>query len=179
MPSARAKAGRGCDGGTLPPAGLRLPRGVPAALEAFFGHLAAAGRSPLQARTEDFETVATSRTLSTILLYGLKTFAPQVPLAAARPVQQRYDAKLNATYNVKEKRPRKSQRVGALPERRGPQAGRLPLPLLDKRVRVAETLVFARLAPRTRDSVVQAVGMCAKAREWARGKGRRGFRGLR
>jgi hypothetical protein len=144
-------------------------RGVPAALEAFFGHLAGAGRSPLQARTEDFETVSTSRTRLYALLYGLKTFAPHVPLAAARPVQQRYDAKLNATYNAKEMRPRKGQRVALVPER-WPTSWQGPLPLLDKRVRFGEA-VFARLAPRTRNSVVQAVGMCARAREWAGGKG--------
>ena len=144
-------------------------RGVPAVMEEFFGHLDQVGRSPLQARTEDFEAVATSRTRLYALLYGLKAFAPHVPLAEARPVQKRYDAALNATYNVKEKRERKSTRIGLLPAE-WPESWQAAVPLLDRRIRVGES-TLARLAPRTRDSVIQAVGMCATAREWAHEKG--------
>jgi hypothetical protein len=144
-------------------------RGVAAAVESFYGQLVAAGRSPLQARLEDFEAVSSSRTRFYALMYGLKTFAPDVPLAAAAPLRRRFDAALNAKYNKKEKRPRKSTRVALLPTEWPPQ-WQAALPLLDRRVRFGER-TLRRLSPRTRSSVIDAVGMGAAALAWARDRG--------
>jgi ADP-ribose pyrophosphatase YjhB (NUDIX family) len=144
-------------------------RGVAAAVESFYGQLVAAGRSPLQARLEDFEAVSSSRTRFYALMYGLKTFAPDVPLAAAAPLRRRFDAALNAKYNKKEKRPRKSTRVALLPTEWPPQ-WQAALPLLDRRIRIGGK-TLRRLTARTRNSIIQAVGMGAAALAWARERG--------
>jgi hypothetical protein len=144
-------------------------RGVAAAIESFFGQLTAVGRSPLQARLEDFEAVSSSRTRFYALMYGLKTFAPDVPLAAAAPLRRRFDAALNAKYNKKEKRPRTSKRVALLPADWPPQ-WQAALPLLDRRIRFGER-TLRRLGARTKRSVIEAVGMGAAALAWAQERG--------
>ena len=91
-------------------------RGVPAVVEAFFARLDRVGRAPVQAREEDFEAVATSRTRLYALLYALETFAPHLPLSAAGDLRRRFDRALNAKYNARPAKPRKSTRVAFLSE---------------------------------------------------------------
>ena len=141
-------------------------RGVPAAVEAFFARLHHAGRAPVQALEEDFEAVATSRTRLYALLYALETFAPHLPLSAARGPRRRFDKALNAKYNAKPKKSRTSARVASLPED-WPGSWQSALPGFAGRMRLAGGNTLGKLAPKSRDSVIQAVGMCAAARVWA------------
>lgn len=90
-----------------------LPRrGVLGPLERFFAGLAAAGRAPEQALTEDLAAAVDERAQLYRLLWGLETLAPEIPLAAARPLWQAYDAALNAKYNIKPRKPRVYERIG-------------------------------------------------------------------
>ncbi len=148
-----------------------LPRrGVLAPLERFFAGLAAAGRAPEQALTEDFAAAIDNRAQLYALLWGLETWAPDVPLAAVRPLRQVYDAALNAKYNAKAPRPRVYERVGPPPED-WPAEWRRARGLLDTTVRISGRKAFKPLKPKTIESVEQAVGMMAAARLWARTRG--------
>nr|WP_309504397.1 hypothetical protein [uncultured Roseovarius sp.] len=145
------------------------PRGMPKALEKFYAHLETVGRSPDQVLPEDFEALSSSRTGHRVLLSALRRFAPEVPLAAARPVSQKWDHWLNSTYNQKPKKPRISTRV-ALGPGEWPEAWRAPVPLLDQVIRI-DGRRFSALAPKTRENVVQAMGMLGSARIWAMEQG--------
>lgn len=145
------------------------PRGMPKALTRFYAHLETAGRTSEQVATEDFETLSSSRTAHRTLLTALRKFAPEVPLAAARPTSQRWDHWLNSRYNQKPKRPKKSSRIALIPED-WPMTWQSAIPMLDKVVRV-DGQRFRKLASKTRDSVIQAVGMLGAARIWARERG--------
>jgi len=148
-----------------------LPRrGVLGALERFFAGLAAAGRAPEQALTEDFAAAIDNRAQLYALLWGLERWAPEVPLAAARPLRQVYDAALNAKYNVRPPRPRVYDRVGP-PPGDWPAAWRQARGLLDRKVRIPGRPTLKPLKPKTIASVEQAVGMMAAARLWAVGRG--------
>lgn len=138
------------------------PRGMPAALERFYARLAAECRAPDQARAEDFAACASSRTTLRVLLAALRRFAPEVPTAAATPVKQEWDRWLNARYNSKAPRPRISRRE-ALAPKDWPACWQAGLACLDRRQRLWG-LRYRPLAPKTRASVVQAVGMLALAR---------------
>ncbi len=145
------------------------PSGLPKSLERFYAHLEAVGRSPAQVETEDFEALSKSRSMHRALLAGLRWYAPDVPLAAARPISQKWDHWLNATYNQKPLKPKRSTQVGLAAED-WPEAWQDAIPLLDQVTRVDGRRLPA-LAPKTRDSVVQAVGMLAVANIWARKRG--------
>lgn len=144
-------------------------RGGPAALERFYAHLLAEGRAPQQAQLEDFVAVTTSRTGLIVLMKALETFDPSVPLAPARPLRQDWDRWLNARYNSKPNKARTSGRV-ALSPADWPESWAAAVPLLDRRVRVNGRR-YRALAPKTRESLMQAVGLCAAARHWAAGQG--------
>lgn len=145
------------------------PRGMPAALERFFSRLAAEGRAPEFAQAEDFAASAQSRTVFRTLLTALSRFAPEVPTAAAVPVKRDWDAWLNGRYNIRTPRPRRSRREALRPEN-WPAPWRDTLPCLEKRVR-RRGRRYRPLAPKTRDAVVQAVGLLALAREHAFAEG--------
>lgn len=144
-------------------------RGVFAAVNDYFHRLAEEGRALEEARPEDFRAVGTSRTRLRVLLWSLETFCPEAPLAAAQEVVKEWDRWLNGRYNVKEKKPRQSTRVAALPED-WPEAWQAALPCIDRAVRIGEVR-YRPLAPKTRDAVIQAVGTMATARAWAVGRG--------
>ena len=141
------------------------PRGIPAALERFYAHLAAEGRAPEQVRAEDFRAVAASRTGFRVLMTALGRFAPEVPTAAARPVKEEWDRWLNTRYNAKPRKPRRPRRLALAPGD-WPERWQAALPRLEQRVRRGEER-YRRLAPKSRASVIQAVGMCATARKAA------------
>lgn len=145
------------------------PRGMPKALERFYAHLEAFGRSPEQVVTGDFEALSSSRTGHRILLSALRQFAPEVPLAAARPVSQSWDHWLNSSYNEKQRKPRISTRVALVPED-WPEAWQSVIPSLDQVIRLNGRR-FPALAPKTRETVIQAVGMLATAQAWAQERG--------
>ena len=148
-----------------------LPRrGVLGPLERFFAGLAAAGRAPEQALTEDFAAAINNRAQLYALLWGLERWAPAVPLAAARSLRQIHDAALNAKYNVRPPRPRVYDRVGP-PPGDWPAAWRQARGLLDRKVRIPGRPTLKPLKPKTIASVEQAVGMMAAARLWAVGRG--------
>ncbi len=144
-------------------------RGIPAALQDFYTRLDTAGVPPELVTEEVYEGVATSRSRLRSLLKGLEIFAPDVPLAPAMPVKKRWDSWLNTRYGQKPKKPRSSPRIGR-PTEEWPDAWRDALPALDRTVRpYGERL--RRLAPKTRQSVVSAVGMLAKSQQWAAARG--------
>jgi hypothetical protein len=145
-------------------------RGVPKAMDCFYAHLASVNWPPSQVRPDDFRAVVTSRTGLYALLYGLETFAPDVPLAAARTLRQEYDRHLNATYNARAKMPRASTRIVVEP-RDWPEEWRSVLPALSRKIRLDNGTVLRKCAPRTHKSIVQAVGMLAAARNWAADQG--------
>jgi hypothetical protein len=144
-------------------------RGAPAALERFYGRLLAVGRAPAQVRCEDYTAVTTSRTGLMTLMRALERFDPSVPLAPARPLRKDWDRWLNGRYGKAAKSPRRALRIALLPCD-WPEAWRIAEGLLDQRVRV-EGVRYRPLAPKTRASMVQAVGMLAAARLWAAGQG--------
>ncbi|WP_333834912.1 hypothetical protein [Rubrimonas sp.] len=144
-----------------------LPRrGVLGPLERFFSGLAKAGRAPEQALMGDFAAAADNRAQLYALLWGLETWAPNVPLAAARPLRQIYDAALNAKYNAKPPKPRVYERVGPPPEE-WPAELRRACALLERNVRIAGRKTLKPPKPGTRESIIQAVGMMVAARLWA------------
>ena len=145
------------------------PRGQSVALEKFYAHLEAVGRTPDQVRSADFETLSASRTAHRILLQALRSYASDVPLAAARPVSQYWDHWLNSHYNVKPRKSCISTRV-ALLACDWPSSWLVAVPLLDQTIRINGQR-FTALAPKTRDAVVQAVGMLGTARVWAQKRG--------
>jgi len=145
------------------------PRGMPKALSRFYAYLEAVGRTPVQVIAEDFGSLSSSRTAHRTLLTALRKFAPEVPLAAARPVSQHWDHWLNSRYNQKPKRLRKSTRVAHTPEN-WPKVWQSAIPALDRVVRV-DGQRFRKLAPKTKGAVIQAVGMLAAARFWAQERG--------
>lgn len=144
-------------------------RGVFAAMEAFFAHLAREERALDLVRPEDFRTVATSRTRLRVLLWSLRTFCPEAPLAPAAEVVKEWDHWLNSCYNVKLRKPRKSTRV-ALPPDEWPEVWQAALPDLDRSIRIG-SVRYRPLQPKTRASTIQAVGMMAAARDWAAAHG--------
>lgn len=149
-----------------------LPRrGVLGPLERFFAGLAKAGRAPEQALTEDFAAAVDNRAQLYALLWGLEQWAPHVPLADARPLRQAYDKVLNDTYNRKPPKPRVHDRVG-LPPEAWLMGWRQALPLLDRKVRLSgNDKPLAPVKPKTRENILQAVGMMAAARLWAMSRG--------
>ncbi|SIO10127.1 hypothetical protein SAMN05444722_0420 [Rhodovulum sp. ES.010] len=144
-------------------------RGVPTAMQRFFRNLHETGTAFEEVRAEHFAAVTSTRTGFRTLVWGLRSFAPEVPLAAAAPVRQDWDRWLNATYNAKPRRPRSSTRIGLAPEE-WPPAWRAALPKLDQVVRVGDQR-FRPMRPKSRDNAVQAVGMLWAARDWAAGRG--------
>lgn len=149
--------------GTLP------QRGMSAAVEDFYARLDAAGLPPEQATEEVFREVGTSRTRFRALIAALGRFAPEVPLAASTPVKQTWDRWLNERYNKKEVVERPSRRVG-LPPEDWPESWSRALPDLDRTVRpYGERL--RKLAPKTRATVISAVGLLARSRAWAADRG--------
>ena len=144
-------------------------RGGPAALERFYAHMLETGRAPQQAELEDFAAVTKSRTGLIVLMTALAAFDPSVPLSPARPLRQDWDQWLNGRYNTKERKGRVSTRVALLPAA-WPEDWAAAEPLLDRRIR-ANGRRYRQLAPKTRASVIQAVGLCAAARVWAVGRG--------
>jgi len=150
-------------------AGQALERGMSAAIEDFYNRLAQAKLPPDLVTEEIYAAVATSRSRLRTLLKGLRLFAPTVPLSPAAPVTQRWDAWLNARYNAKPAQPRDSRRVGLAPEE-WPKAWAAAVPNLDRTVRSYGNRL-PRLAAKTQDAVISAVGLLAKSREWAAAQG--------
>ena len=145
------------------------PRGMPKALTRFYAHLETAGRTSEQVATEDFETLSSSRTAHRTLLTALRKFAPEVPLAAARPVSQHWDNWLNSRYNQKAKKLRRSTRVALVTED-WPEVWQSVIPALDRVVRV-DGHRFRKLASKTTGNVIQAIGMLGAALIWAQERG--------
>ena len=113
--------------------------------------------------------VATSRSRLRTLLTGLRTFAPEVPLAPAAEAARRWDAWLNARYNAKPRRPRRA-RLQGLPVAGWPEAWQAALPSLDRTVRPYGR-PLRPLKPKTRAAVLSAMGLLAASRDWAEGQG--------
>lgn len=144
-------------------------RGMPAALEDFYAQLDRAGLPPEAATAEVFRAAGTSRSRFRCLVAALRLFAPEVPLAPSMPVKQEWDRWLNSRYNRKEPVERVSRRVG-LPPEDWPEPWSSALPCLERSVRpYGERL--RKLAPRTRASVISAIGLLARARLWAADRG--------
>ncbi len=141
------------------------PRGMPKALDKFYAHLKSVSRTPNQLTPEDFRSLAASRTAHRTLLAALRQYAPEVPVAAARPVSQMWDNWLNTRYNQKAKKPRNSTRV-AFAHIDWPDTWKSGTSALDQAVRIKGRW-YRPLAPKTRENIIQAVGMLATARNWA------------
>ncbi len=144
-------------------------RGIAAAMQDFFARLDLAGLPPAAVTTDIYEAVATSRSRLRTLLSGLRTFAPEVPLAPAAPVTKAWDAWLNVRYNAKPRKPSVSRRVG-LPSEGWPALWPQPEAILDRTMRPYGQ-PLRPLAPKTRAAVVSAVGLLAASRVWAAGRG--------
>lgn len=144
-------------------------RGCAAAMQDFYARLHAAGLPPELATPDVFEGVGTSRSRLRALLAGLRTFAPEVPLASAAEAARRWNAWLNARYNAKPSKPRASPLQG-LPAADWPEAWLAALPALDRTVRPYGK-PLRPIRPRTRAAVVSAVGLLAASRTWAAGHG--------
>jgi len=84
-------------------------------------------------------------------------------------VTQHWDAWLNARYNAKPQKQWVCRRVGLAPHD-WPDAWSAALPNPDRTVRPYGTRL-PRLAPRTRDAVISAVGLLAKSRDWVATRG--------
>mgnify|MGYP003115112996 CR=1 FL=1 len=149
--------------------GTFLERGIPAAMNDFYRRLAQATVPPDLVTEEVYAAVATSRTRLRALLKGLRMFAPDVPLSPAAPVTQHWDRWLNARYNAKPSKQNVCRRVGTVPQD-WPEAWSAAIPALDRTVRPYGTRL-PRLAPKTRDAVISAVGLLAKSRDWAAARG--------
>lgn len=144
-------------------------RGTIPALDRFFSGLEAAGR-PLDCPiAEDFSRER-SRTAFRTLMEGLARFAPDVPLVEASTQRRDWDRELNAAYNAKPQRERAPRQVG-LPPELWPRAWRAALPSLDRSWVAADGRRRPRLRPKTRESVLQAVGMLVASVHWARDNG--------
>lgn len=140
-------------------------RGMAAAINDFYARLHAAGLPPVLVTEEVYDAVATSRSRLRTLLKGLRLFAPEVPLAPAAPVKQKWDAWLNSTYNAKPKKIGTSRRVGLAPED-WPEAWRDALPALDRTVRPYGHRLRCP-EPKTKEAILSAVGLLARSRHWA------------
>ena len=140
-------------------------RGMSAAINDFYARLEMVGLPPALVTEAIYDAVATSRSRLRALLKGLQMFAPDVPLAPAAPVKQRWDAWLNGKYNVKPKKGGSSRRVGIAPQD-WPAPWRDALPALDKTVRPYGHRL-ARPKPKTKAAIISAVGLLAKSRRWA------------
>lgn len=150
--------------------GDALPaRGMSAAMNDFYCRLAQANVPPDLVTEEIYAAVGTSRTRLRALLKGLRMFAPDVPLSPAAPVTQRWDRWLNARYNAKPPKQSVCRRVGTAPQD-WPEAWASAIPALDQTVRPYGARL-PRLAPKTRDAVISAVGLLAKSRDWAAARG--------
>lgn len=144
-------------------------RGLVAVMEDFYAALAQAGCPPEAVTTAIFDQVATSRSRLRALLQGLAAFDPTVPLEPAAPVTRAWDRWLNSRYNQKPARPRATTRIAARPED-WPASWRQILPTLDRTVRPYGEALRPPM-PRTRELIIQAVGMLAASRDWARERG--------
>jgi hypothetical protein len=140
-------------------------RGMAAAMNDFYARLDAAGLPPELVTEEIYDAVATSRSRLRSLIKGLQMFAPNVPLAPAAPVKQRWDAWLNGRYNAKPKKEGFSRRVGLEPQD-WPAPWRDALPVLDKTVRPYGQRL-PRPKPKTREAILSAMGLLAESRRWA------------
>lgn len=143
-------------------------RGLVAVMRDFYARLDAAGLPPASVTPEIYRSVATSRSRLRTLLWGLHAFAPDVPLAPAAEEKKRWDRWLNGRYGKKPRKPRASNRVG-LPPKDWPASWPRP-DILDRTVRPYRR-PLRPLAPKTRETVVSAIGMLAASRVWAEGLG--------
>ncbi|MBU1834876.1 MAG: hypothetical protein KJ834_02420, partial [Alphaproteobacteria bacterium] len=150
-------------GGTFP------ERGMSAAMNDFYYRLAQTNVPPDLVTEEIYAAVATSRSRLRALLKGLRMFAPDVPLSPAAPVTQLWDRWLNARYNAKPPKQGVCRRIGTAPQD-WPEAWSAAIPALDRTVRPYGTRL-PRLALKTRDAVISAVGLLAKSRDWAAARG--------
>jgi hypothetical protein len=150
-------------GGTFP------ERGIPAAMNDFYHRLAQANVPPDLVTQEIYTAVGTSRSRLRALLKGLRMFAPDVPLSPAAPVTQLWDRWLNARYNAKPPKQSVCRRVGTAPQD-WPEAWASAIPALDRTVRPYGARL-PRLAPKTRSSVISAVGLLVKSQDWAAARG--------
>ena len=150
-------------GGTFP------ERGIPAAMNDFYHRLAQANLPPDLVTEGIYAAVATSRSRLRALLKGLRMFAPDVPLSPAAPVTQHWNRWLNARYNAKPPKQGVCRRIGTAPQD-WPEAWSAAIPALDRTVRPYGARL-PRLAPKTRDAVISAVGLLAKSRDWAAVRG--------
>ncbi|MDV7141755.1 hypothetical protein R3X27_03570 [Tropicimonas sp. TH_r6] len=144
-------------------------RGVAISLQRFYASLSQAGRPPEMATADDFVAAASNRTTLINLMTALELVDASVPLSVAKPLRQEWDHWLNQKYNAKPRKPRRSQRVSLLPDE-WPESWAKAAPLLDKRVRT-ERCSYRRPHANTREMIIQAVGMCAAARQWANSEG--------
>ncbi|MGR3504415.1 MAG: hypothetical protein ACU0B7_00920 [Paracoccaceae bacterium] len=144
-------------------------RGLAATLQDFYARLDAAGLPAAAVTTEIFAAVGTSRTRLRALIKGLRVFAPDVPLAPAAPVTQKWDAWLNARYNEKPKVSRDGNRIAALPAD-WPKIWQAAIPALSHTVR-PYGYPLRPLALKTRTAVIDAVGMLQTCRRWAQERG--------
>ncbi|MDV7145894.1 hypothetical protein R3X27_24715 [Tropicimonas sp. TH_r6] len=149
--------------------GFFSSRGVAQALQRFYASLTAAGRPPELATVDDFTAAASNRTALIGLMSALELVDTSVPLSIAKPLRQGWDHWLNQKYNKRPRKPRQSQRVSLLPEE-WPESWARAVPLLEKRVRT-ERCSYRRPHAKTREMIIQAVGMCAAARHWAIAEG--------
>jgi hypothetical protein len=149
--------------------GKFLERGISAAMQDFYHRLAQADLPPDLVTEEIYTGVATSRSRFRALLKGLRMFAPDVPLSPAAPVTQRWDRWLNARYNAKVPKHSVCRRVGTAPQD-WPEAWSAAVPALDRTVRPYGARL-PRLAPKTRNAVISAVGLLAKSQDWAAARG--------
>jgi len=140
-------------------------RGMATVMNDFYARLDAAGLPPALVTEEIYDAVATSRSRLRTLLKGLQMFVPDLPLAPAAPVKQRWDAWLNSTYNAKPKKEGFNRRVGMAP-RDWPASWRDALPALDKTVRPYGHRL-PRPKPTTRNAIISAMGLLAESRRWA------------
>lgn len=144
--------------------GAPPPRGSVTVLDRFFMRLESAGRPLDRPIAEDF-TGERSRSSFRLLMTALARFAPDIPLAEAGPERQRWDRLLNQSYGKKPKRVRPSTRI-ALPPEAWPQRWQEALPSLDKTWR-GPTGPRKPLCAKTRENVVQAMGMLQASRLWS------------
>ena len=144
-------------------------RGLAAAMQDFFARLNAAGLPPELVTPDVYAAVGTSRSRLRALITGLRAFAPEVPLAPAAEVTRHWDAWLNARYGAKPKKPRASPLQG-LPVTAWPEGWQAAVPMLERTVRPYGR-ALRPLAPKTRASVISAVGLLAASRDWAAGQG--------
>ena len=144
-------------------------RGGPAALERFYAHMLETGRAPQQARCADFAAVTTSRTGLIVLMKVLEASTRRYHSRPPGPCGRTGTGGSTPT-TTRRRRQGASPRAWRCCPADWPAAWAAAEPLLDRRVR-ANGRRYRALAPKTRASIVQAVGLCAAARHWAAGQG--------